>query len=128
MPSGYVRRDRFSWPSGPVTTSGAHGGLGTGQFVQNFLGVLAEAGRGAFGNAGFAVQKHRGTHGRHRAPLPHRLQLRRDVDELSRKYAAISRLERQVHPPEKLEFYTLICLGDQWTAAMFDVPPYGGKS
>ena len=56
------------------------------------------------------------------------LQLRRDVDELSRKYAAISRLERQVHPPEKLEFYTLICLGDQWTAAMFDVPPYGGKS
>ena len=50
--------------------------------------------------------------------------LRRELDDLSRKYAAISRMERQVHPPEKLEFYTLICLGDEWMAPLFDVPPY----
>ena len=51
-------------------------------------------------------------------------ELKNELDEISRKYAAISRLERRVHPPEKLEFYTCLMLGDQWTAPMWTVKPY----
>lgn len=50
--------------------------------------------------------------------------LRKEMDDLSRKYASISRLERQVYPPEKLHYYTLSILGDQWTAPLFDIPKY----
>ncbi len=50
--------------------------------------------------------------------------LRKDMDDISRKYASISRLERQVYSPEKLRYFTLSVLGDQWTAPLFDVPPY----
>ena len=48
----------------------------------------------------------------------------KDMDDISRKYASISRLERQVYSPEKLRYFTLSVLGDQWTAPLFDVPPY----
>ncbi len=51
-------------------------------------------------------------------------ELKNELDEISRKYATISRLERRIHPPEKLEFYTCLMLGDQWTAPMWTVKPY----
>jgi DNA-binding Xre family transcriptional regulator len=47
-----------------------------------------------------------------------------ELDELSRKYAAISRLERIANPAEKLHFYTLMCLGHKWSAPVFQVPKY----
>ncbi|MCX6124236.1 MAG: helix-turn-helix transcriptional regulator [Proteobacteria bacterium] len=50
--------------------------------------------------------------------------LRKEVSELSRKYAAISRLERRVYDQDKLVFYTMSILGDAWVAPMYRVEAY----
>ena len=51
-------------------------------------------------------------------------EMKREIDELSRKYASISRLERQIQPNDELEFYTCVLLCDEWTAPLWRVKPY----
>lgn len=53
------------------------------------------------------------------------LEFKRETDELSRKYAAISRLERRVHKVGDLEYLTTMTLGDAFVPSMWSIPPYG---
>lgn len=48
-------------------------------------------------------------------------QMRGELDELSRKYAAISRLERELRKVDELQFYTCLFVGDGWVAPMWRV-------
>jgi transcriptional regulator with XRE-family HTH domain len=51
-------------------------------------------------------------------------QLKRDLDELSRKYGALTRIETQLHPPQKLANYTYVMLFDNWTSDLWKVTAY----
>lgn len=54
-------------------------------------------------------------------------QLRSELDELSRKYAAISRMERELRKAEELQFFTCMFVGDAWIAPMWCVQSMGLK-
>jgi DNA-binding Xre family transcriptional regulator len=55
-------------------------------------------------------------------------ELRQELDQISRKYASVSRLERELHPSHKLEYCSCVFFADMWTAPMWDVKPYGSRS
>lgn len=55
------------------------------------------------------------------------LDLKREIDDLSRKYASISKLERKVHPRDRLQTFTCLIAGDIWKSTLWDIKPYGSK-
>lgn len=53
-------------------------------------------------------------------------EMKREIDELSRKYASISRLERELHPGENLRDCSGLIIADFWQAPVWNVKPYSG--
>jgi transcriptional regulator with XRE-family HTH domain len=51
--------------------------------------------------------------------------MRQELDELSRKYASISRLERELHGADALEDCSSMLIADLWMAPLWTVKPYG---
>jgi hypothetical protein len=52
-------------------------------------------------------------------------QMLSEIDEISRKFAAISRIEREIDTDAELEFHTCMVIAAPNVAPMWQIKPYG---
>jgi hypothetical protein len=50
--------------------------------------------------------------------------MKKELDELSRKYGAMSRIEPRLHGADQVRTYTYVMLFDDWVSDLWDVKPY----
>jgi hypothetical protein len=53
--------------------------------------------------------------------------LKKELDEISRKYSAIAKVERRVLDANKVRPYTCLMIVDHWSDDYWTVPPYAKR-
>ena len=51
-------------------------------------------------------------------------QMKKDLDEVSRKYGMLSRVERQLHSSDQVHTYSYVMLADRWLSGIWNIEPY----